>query len=178
MYNKTETTEVILALDTASAKTGYAVYKDGYIIDSGTWTLKRSIRFADLARQINLTIKEYGVTQIVAENVFKDKDAQKSSAFKILLKCQGVVECVAQSHKLEETVFIQAVAVKQYMWHYNTYSNLTRDQQKARMIKCVQHLGYELEHDKADDEADAIGLLITYIDTKGYTIHHPADKQK
>ena len=42
-----------------------------------------------------------------------------------------------------------------------------------RMINRVKKLGYELETDKSDDEADAIGIMITYLDDKSLPVTHP-----
>ena len=41
------------------------------------------------------------------------------------------------------------------------------------MIKRIKKLGYSLEKDNADDEADAIGLLITYLNNHNYIVKHP-----
>ena len=37
----------------------------------------------------------------------------------------------------------------------------------------TKNYGYTLESLSADDEADAIGLLITFLDYNGYPIEHP-----
>lgn len=46
------------------------------------------------------------------------------------------------------------------------------------MIEAVTKLGYQLEKPMADDEADAIGILLTYLYSKGLPVTHPNDKRQ
>jgi hypothetical protein len=62
--------------------------------------------------------------------------------------------------------------VKQHIWGRS--HNSTREQEKRAMIMAItKDYGYTLENLNADDEADAIGLLITYLDNMDYKIEHP-----
>jgi Holliday junction resolvasome RuvABC endonuclease subunit len=173
---KKEHKGVVLALDTSSSKTGYAIYDRGNIKKSGTWKLKRRICFAELYNVISKTIEKYNVTHIIAEDIFKDKNTQKQSGFQVLAECRGIVECVAQLHNLP-VLFITPIRVKQYIWNMRTGQKLTTIQHKEAMIRAITRKGYTLEDDNADDEADAIGLLITYLETGGYHIEHPSQKR-
>lgn len=44
---------------------------------------------------------------------------------------------------------------------------------KQRMINRVTALGYNLETPTADDEADAIGIMLYYLDSHDLPITHP-----
>jgi Holliday junction resolvasome RuvABC endonuclease subunit len=155
--------KTVLALDTASRYTGYAIWRNGSIEKSGTWKLNRNECMFDLYDRITKTIEEYGITLIVAEDIFQDKDVRKYRAFGVLSECRGVVKCAAQEYRLT-VEFISPIKVKQHIWGMWRGRNLTRDEQKDRMIRVITRRGYKLESDNADDEADAIGLLLTYMD--------------
>jgi Holliday junction resolvasome RuvABC endonuclease subunit len=175
MINKKVCEDVILALDVASRKTGYAIYKNGKIIKSGTWKLGVKWR-KDLFEKIDYAIEDHNVTEIIAEDIYKSDDNRYQSAYRVLSQCSGIVECVAEFWSLPKLSYIRPIGVKQHMWNMRYGQKITREEQKERMIRAVIKLGYELENDKADDEADAIGLLITYLETYKYPIRHP-DKQ-
>ena len=169
----------ILALDTASKKTGYAVYKKGRIIKSGTWKLKPEKKYSMLLDKLEQTIKRYGITLIVAEDIYQSKD--KRNAYEILCKCQCIVEIMSERYNIPLSTGFNPIRVKQHIWRYNPYNEihkkLTRTEHKERMIKAITNLGYKLETENADDEADAIGLLITYVGSYKYEMMHPAKPQ-
>ena len=163
----------ILALDTASRKTGYAIYKDGKILDSGVWVLKPNENFLDLYRHIRNAVKTYDINVILAEDVFKVEN--KTNAYEVLCECRGIVQLCAQQLKLQETRFISPLRVKQMIWDYNpkakkTHRNFTRTQQKNIMIRFIKNMGYMSQDNTSDDEADAIGLLIAFFKIWGYAL--------
>lgn len=166
----------ILALDTASHKTGYAIYKDGKILDSGVWVLKRDENFLDLYRHIKRTINAYDINVILAEDIFKAED--KTNAYEVLCECRGIIQLCTQQYKLQETRFLSPLRVKQLIWGYNpkakkTHRNITRTEQKNIMIRCMQNMGYIAQDNTKDDEADAIGLLIAFFKLRNYTPPKP-----
>jgi Holliday junction resolvasome RuvABC endonuclease subunit len=160
---------VILALDVASRKTGYAIYRSGQPIKSGTWVFSFDKRFWELYSRLKRAIEKYHVTQIVAEDIFKSKDPKKASAFQVLAGCRGVMECAAQLYDLPVR-FINPLIVKSVM---GIRREIKGKEIKKRMIIEVEALGYQLEKPDADDEADAIGVLLTYLKEKGLQITHP-----
>lgn len=168
--------EVILGLDVASEKTGYAIFKGERIIKSGTWRLKKSTCYADLSRQIASCISQYGITQIVAEDIYRDKDPCKACAYQVLAECRGVVKCIAQQYGFSEIYFIAPAIVQRFFGCVmsNGYV-LPRPQRKAKMIRVVTELGYQLQKPDADDEADAIGIIITFVEGNRYKIVHPIE---
>lgn len=83
----------ILALDTSSSKTGYAIYKNGKITEHGsirliskgvTDTERTQNRLGQLYAKVCNLISKHKVTQLVAEDIFKDSDPRKRSAVEIL----------------------------------------------------------------------------------------------
>ena len=160
---------IILALDVASRKTGYAIYKSGQLIKSGTWLFNFDKKFWELYSRLKRAIDKYHVTQIVAEDIFKSPNPKMVSAFQVLAECRGVMECAAQLYDLPVR-FINPLIVKSVM---GIRKEIKGKEIKKRMIIEVEALAYQLESPNADDEADAIGVLMTYLKEKGLPITHP-----
>lgn len=170
----TTTKETILSLDTATT-TGYAIYQNGKIIDHGIWRFNIIDRHKQLYTQLTKTIRKYHITTIVAEDIFKSKDQRLISAFQVLSELRGVIELVAQRHELKLS-FLNPLIIKSHMipsFSYNTKG--TRADQKKAMINAITRLGYTLNTTK-DDEADAIGILITYVEGMRYQLQHPSQR--
>lgn len=176
---------IILSLDTASKITGYAIYKNDKIINSGVWKIDQSKPFSDLEGKIISVLRKYNITQIVAEDIYKSKDTRLQSAFDKLSKCHGVLNLISEKSGIPLTL-IDPRKAKREMWGYTTarpsYRTMPRGEQKAHMIRAVERLGYTLSinHNgkKSDDEADAIGILITYLNGKNIPIKHPASTMR
>lgn len=172
--------EIILSLDTASRKTGYAIYKNGKITNHGFWGIDQLRPYADLEKRILKAISQYKVTAIVAEDIYKDKDLRKQSAFDVLSKCQGVLRLISEREEIPLNLLDGRIA-KREMWGYTTarpdHKFMVREEQKKRMVNRVQFLGYQLHTEKNgkinDDEADAIGILITHCKLKNIPISYP-----
>ena len=173
----------IIALDTASRITGYAIYKEGKIIVHGAWKIDQSKPFSDLEGKIASAIKKYNVTHMVAENIYKSQDTRLQSAFDKLSKCHGVLHLISEKTAIPLTL-IDPWRAKREMWGYTTarpsHRTMSREEQKARMIRAVERLGYILSTDrngnKSNDQADAIGILITYLRANKIPEIHPVAK--
>ncbi|MBD5415633.1 MAG: crossover junction endodeoxyribonuclease RuvC [Bacteroides sp.] len=174
-YNTT-----ILALDTASNKTGYAIYKDGAIIKSGVWRLNTLRKLSDLESRITATLAKYHITEIVAENIYKSQDTRLQSAFDVLSQCQGVLRCISERTDTPLTL-IDPRRAKRAIWGYTTsnprHKTMPRAEQKERMVRAIQRLGYTLEADRngnpSNDQADAIGIMLTHLRAKELPVCHP-----
>lgn len=170
---------VILGLDLASVNAGWAIYKDGAITSHGVWKINQRARFMDLENKISAAITKYKVTHIVAEDIYKSDDKRLQSAYVVLSECHGVLQLVGERGGIPITLIPPHIA-KRLMWGYSPsrHKKLTRQQHKAAMIKAVMALGYELSTDRrgdySDDEADAIGILITHINSRRLPITHPS----
>lgn len=174
MQRITDTKATILALDTATT-TGYAIYKNGKIIEHGIWKLNILDRYKQLYAQLTKTIRKYHVTTIVAEDIFKSKDQRLISAYQVLAELRGVIELVAQRNNLGLS-FLNPLIVKSRMIPSFSYKTKgTRADQKKAMINAITRLGYVLNTTK-DDEADAIGILITYVEGMRYQLQHPSQR--
>lgn len=180
----------ILALDTASHKVGFAVYKNRVITAHGSMRLREKgetdnertqSRMIALYDKVCSLIKKLNVTQVVVEDIFKDNDPRKHSAAEILGMCKGVVINTNYISGLPPVIFINPLHVKNVMWGYTSsrksHREMKRDEQKACMCRAVERLGYQLnttyKGNKDNDQADAIGILITYLYDYKIPIVHP-----
>lgn len=170
----------ILALDTASYTTGYAVYKKGSIRFYGSIRLKNKGkthtertqgRISQLYVKVCDLISKHGITQIVAEDIFKDNDPRKKSAVEVLAMCRGAAISANTQKELPAIQYINPLRVKNHIWGYTScrkdHREMTHNEHKERMCNAVERLGYILSADfngnRDNDAADAIGILITYL---------------
>lgn len=163
----------ILALDLAHS-CGYAIYENGQIIEHGVWNLRQHNRGEEEQPQIRLvklleyTIRNYNIEHIVLEDVYLPVNDGKSpyksySPFISLTKLHGLVEYVCATYNVSYSR-INAMQAKRFMFRANNRMN--RDTLKSLMIREVERLGYELQKQHTDDEADAIGILCTFLNEK------------
>lgn len=165
--------KIILSIDGAT-KTGWAIYKDGRIILHGTKKFIPQRRYIDYFRWLMEIITKYKITHIVAEDIFREHSRTMDNAFYVLSKMQGVLECAAGINGKTITL-LNPLQVKNNMIPSLKPHNRKND--KIRMINRVNFLGYQLETEKSDDEADAIGILITYLDNNNIPVNHPKNSR-
>lgn len=164
--------KVILSLDVAT-KTGWALYRNGSIIKHGTKCFHSDSRIKDFGEWLSEIIEKYQIATIVAENIYREHDRTKDAVFWVLAKMQGVLEFITNKNNIEFTL-LNPLQIKNEIIP-TTYKH-QRKEDKQRMINRIQSLGYKLANDKADDEADAIGILITYLQSRKLKIKYPLEK--
>lgn len=165
----------ILSIDGAT-KTGYAIYKDGRITEHGTKRFRKETRCCEYGCWLEKIIKEKGVTHIVAENIYREHTQTKDAAFQVLANLQGVLVYISGCYNVPVT-FYDPLFVKSKIIPTVWGKQHTRTEDKERMIGCVTNrYGYSLADSKADDEADAIGIMITYLLANNLPVTHPKDK--
>jgi Holliday junction resolvasome RuvABC endonuclease subunit len=183
---------VVLALDPATEKTGYAIFTsdNNEIIAHNTIKAKlpKGIterntdnkectiwRIHSMITEIEKLISKYHVTHIVSENIFEsDKDI-----FEVLARLKGAIAEMSIKQLNRVPKYIDPILAKTHIWHYNSKRKLSRAEHKARMINHITNrYGYTLnsKYTNKDDEADAIGILITYLEKRKHiAINHPLE---
>jgi Holliday junction resolvasome RuvABC endonuclease subunit len=128
--------------------------------------------------EIEKLINKYHVTHIVSEDIYENNNVSIKKTCEPLSRLKGAI--AEMSIKLLNRVpkYITPINAKRHIWNYNANRNLTRAEQKARMINRITNTyGYTLNSkcaNKKEDEADAIGILITYLEKrKKIAINHP-----
>lgn len=168
---------VILSID-AATKTGWAIYKNGKIVKHGTKDLGKVTRIEKYVNWLMQMIGENEVTHIAAEDIFKKDDVRKDT-LESLSEMKGALKAVSYIQNIGVS-FIAPLAVKTTMlrnyWYEMQRCKSAKERRfkgKELMLKRIMNLGYTLENDKADDEADAIGILITYLQNNNIPVKHP-----
>ena len=152
-----EKDKVILALDTAAA-TGWALYAN--TTHYGTWKLGKKKHY-NLAEHLRGVIEKHGVTEIIAEDIYKNLN--KISAYKTLSKLHGVIELVAEEYNLPVT-FYSCIDVRRYLFRAEITASL-RGRKKFDVYDLTkadiqQKVESRFRHKtKTHDEADALALL-------------------
>ena len=162
--------KVILSLDCAP-KTGYAIWRNGVIVASGTkrFSHQETKRIKGYSEWLQSILAEWQVTNIIAEDIYRETSKQRDSAFFVLSEIRAIT--ILESAAQHTTItFINPLPVKRYMINGTTRNRAT---DKQRMINRVTALGYNLETPTADDEADAIGIMLYYLDSHNLPITHP-----
>lgn len=153
----------VLSLDIAT-NTGYAIYRNGKIIDYGLWAFKpNGKRFKQFRDKLLITIRDYHITQIVAEGIYKSPN--RRNAYPVLSKFHEKLK-YASSVTRVPCKDISPIDAKK-----STTGNPVA--KKEEIIRVVQSYGYVLSGKKVDDMADAISIMLTYLKLNGMDIRHP-----
>ena len=151
----------ILALDQSSRITGYSVFQDGKLIQSGIIKLTNSdigIRLVQLRNTIIEYIKKWNIDYVIYEDIQLQNSATNNvETFKILAEVIGVLEELFNELNIPHgavlsTVWKSAVGVK---------GRYRADQKKNAQLLVKNTYGLDV----SEDESDAI-CIGTYYTTK------------
>lgn len=140
---------ILLALDLATVNTGYAVFNEDRLVESGVLKVKGDLedRLILMKRQIIKVCEKHRVTAIISEQEQIHKAGATTNA---LCKQSGVLRCTSDDMNIPY-VF---VPINTWRIDCGIKHNMKRDLQKAEAIKKVKEL-YDV-NTKSDDEAEAI----------------------
>lgn len=145
----------ILALDVSTTSTGYAVYRDGECITSGTLEYKDKdwvVRVRKMSVDIYNLSNSLGITHVVVEDTYVSKNINTVKKL-----------CMAQGILIGNTFNAKVVQVYPTSWKSYfglTKKKTTRVSQKQSSLTIAETL-HRLNTD-SDDEADAV-LLGKYV---------------
>ena len=89
----------ILALDQASRTSGYAVFKDGELAASGTFTCADedfSLRLVKIRKEVIALIEYYNINKILLEDIQLQGQTNNVTTYKALAEVLGVLEELAR----------------------------------------------------------------------------------
>lgn len=170
-----EKDNIIMALDGATV-TGWALYTNGVITAHGAKkfrTTHNNTRCGEYCQWLSKMITKHHITHIVAEDAYRDHKEQRDKAFAVLEEMKGVVMAVTYSTGIGYSL------IDNLKWRSVVLHNIgryNRNEYKQRMINRAKAWGYELKNDKADDEADAIGILAAHLQLNDFPVIHPNGK--
>ena len=93
----------ILALDQASRTSGYAVFQEGRLIASGTFTYDDSdfsLRLVKIRNKVISLIEEYNITKILLEDIQLQGQTNNVTTYKALAEVLGVLEELAREYNI------------------------------------------------------------------------------
>ena len=140
---------VVLALDLATIKTGYAVFNGEELVESGVLTVKGDLedRLILMKKEIIKVCNKHKVEAIISEQEQIHKAGATTNA---LCKQSGVLRCTADDMQIPY-VF---VPINTWRIGVGIKHNMKRDLQKAEAIIKVKDLYGVVT--KSDDESEAI----------------------
>lgn len=98
----------LLAIDQASVTSGYAVFKDGELVDYGKFTFNDDViaeRLVKIRAKVQELIKEHNIDEVAFEDIqMQGNVANNVQTFKILSEVFGVMSETLQEMKMKYTV--------------------------------------------------------------------------
>ena len=93
----------ILALDQASRTSGYAIFQEGRLIASGTFTYDDSdfsLRLVKIRNKVISLLEEYNITKILLEDIQLQGQTNNVTTYKALAEVLGVLEELARERNI------------------------------------------------------------------------------
>lgn len=154
MYN-------ILALDQSSKCSGYAIFRDGYLYQHGTFTVTDSdigTRLFKIRTKVYELINDFNIDEVVFEDIYMDgQKINNVNTFKALAEVFGVIEELLTEMKIPHK------AISSASWKSTCgIKKSNRDAEKKAAKEYVLKT-YNFEDIKSQDACDAICIGTHYI---------------
>ena len=148
----------ILALDQSSRTTGYAIFQEGQLIDSGKFTYDDfdfSLRLVKLRKKVISLIEQYNINKILLEDIQLQGQTNNVTTYKALAEVLGVLEELATELNISHEI------VHSQTWK-STLDIKGRDRAtQKRNAQAFVMLNYGKK--VSQDESDAICIGTHYI---------------
>lgn len=150
---------MILSLDNSTTTCGYAIWKKGKLINSGTISANKKdkpmVRMEQLFGEIQSLVDKYKITYIIFEDGFQRRNVD---VLKTLCRLQGVIIGLCIINDLGFYLFLPS-EWRSKLWT----SNAKREEQKRLAVEYAnKNFGLNLEF-KDNDEAEAICLGSAFL---------------
>lgn len=151
----------ILALDQSSRITGYAIFKDGELIDSGTFVTSDDFipnRLVQIRNKINEIINTYNIDKILLEDIQMQNQVNNVATYKILAEVLGVLEELCAERNISHEII-----------HSQTWKSglLIKGRDRSAQKKNAQNYVINTYNKKvSQDESDAICIGSYYVKQK------------
>ena len=150
----------ILALDQASRTSGYAIFQEGRLIASGTFTYEDSdfsLRLVKIRNKVISLIEEYNINKILLEDIQLQGQTNNVTTYKSLAEVLGVLEELAREYNIPHEL------VHSQSWK-STLGIKGRDratQKRNAQLYIAEVYGLKV----SQDQSDAICIGTHYIKT-------------
>jgi Holliday junction resolvasome RuvABC endonuclease subunit len=148
--------ESVLSLDTAKL-CGWCIMKNGNIIDYNETDLGRTTgeQLHNLWKLIDKQTKKYHITDIVAENIFNDKN---ETTYSKLSKYQGIIQLYAYAHNIR-------LEIKEYL--PTQWKRTLLSKPYATKTEVLSYIKRNVDTNvTSDNVADAIAIALTWYKRK------------
>lgn len=151
----------ILALDQASRTSGYAVFQEGQLVASGTFTYADddfSLRLVQIRAKVISLVEQYNINKILLEDIQLQGQTNNVTTYKALAEVLGVLE------ELSRELNIPHELIHSQTWK-STLDIKGRD--RATQKRNAQAFVAATYNKKvSQDESDAICIGTHYVNSK------------
>lgn len=154
----------LLALDQASATSGYAIFNDGQLIDYGAFTFKDElpIRLVKIKEQVLKLIADYNIDQVAFEDI--QLQGQNPYTFKVLAEVFGVITEVLAEHNMP----FEIVHSQTWKSTLNIKGKKRADQKNAAKQFVLDTYGVKATQDACDAICIGTHILTNNIKNQGF----------
>lgn len=151
----------ILALDQSSRTSGYAIFQDGKLANSGTFTYDDddiSLRLVKIRNKVISLIQQYEINKILLEDIQLQGQTNNVTTYKVLAEVLGVLEELSREMSIPHEII-----------HSQTWKSTLDIKGRDRTTQKKNAQLYVLEtYQKkvSQDESDAICIGSSYIQSK------------
>lgn len=156
----------LLALDQASRTSGYAIFEDDQLVESGTFTLKSDDigeRLVQYRQYLSELTDKYEIDQVAFEDIQMQGQVNNVQTFKVLAEVFGVT----QEFLAEQNYFYHIVSSNTWKSKLQIKGRTRPEQKKNAQAYVLEHFGKKVSQDEAD--SICIGASIVLSDTKTHS---------
>lgn len=147
----------LLALDQASRTSGWAIFENQELIDSGTFTLKSDDigeRLVQYRQYLSELTDKYEIDEVAFEDIQMQGQVNNVQTFKILAEVFGVT----QEYLAEQNYFYHIVSSNTWKSKLQIKGRTRPEQKKNAQIYVLEHYHKKVSQDESD--AICIGASI------------------
>ena len=156
----------LLALDQSSRCSGWAIFDDEELVNSGTFTLKSDDigeRLVDYKKHVEKLICDNEIEEIAFEDIQMQNQINNVQTFKILAEIFGVT----QEYLVEQGYFYHVVSSNTWKSQLNIKGKQRVEQKKNAQAYVLEHYNKKVSQDEAD--AICIGSCVILQNKKKKT---------
>ena len=156
----------LLALDQASRTSGYAIFEDDQLVESGTFTLKSDDigeRLVQYRQYLSELTDKYEIDQVAFEDIQMQGQVNNVQTFKVLAEVFGVT----QEFLAEQNYFYHIVSSNTWKSKLQIKGRTRPEQKKNAQAYVLEHFGKKVSQDEAD--SICIGASIMLQETKTHS---------
>lgn len=139
----------LLALDQASRTTGWAIFDDEELIDSGTFTLKSDDigeRLVDYKKHVEKLICDNDIEEVAFEDIQMQNQINNVQTFKVLAEIFGVT----QEYLVEQGHSYHVVSSNTWKSQLNIKGRQRAEQKKNAQVYVLEHYNKKVSQDESD----------------------------